>query len=537
MGRNYPERLGMRRVLAVAAAIGLAVGGAAISATAHADDDRGASGYTPAITWGKCKQAGLAARKAECGFLEVPLDHADPAARKIELAVSRIRHTAADYQGVMLVNPGGPGGAGLTLSVLGEYVPEGAGKAYDWIGFDPRGVGASEPALSCDSTYAGYDRPPYVPSTRAIEKAWLARAAGYATACDRAGGALLDHLKTTDTVQDMELLRRALGAEQINFYGFSYGTYLGQVYATRHPERVRRMVLDGNVDPRHVWYQANLNQDLAFDRNIKVYFGWLAEHHDVYRLGRTGAAVEKLFYATQARLTAEPAGGVLGPNELTDVFLQAGYYVFGWTKVARAFTAWIHDHDPQPLRALYDESNPQVEGADNGYAVYLAVQCTDVQWPTSWAKWSADNWRIHARAPFETWGNAWYNAPCLTWGARAGTPVRVDGRQVPPVLLISETLDAATPYAGSLEVRKRFPRSALIEGVGGTTHSGSLFGNSCVDGAVAAYLRDGSLPRRVKANTSDKKCKPLAPPAPAAAEARRPAETLSRADLQRHVGR
>ncbi|HET6530336.1 MAG TPA: alpha/beta hydrolase [Actinoplanes sp.] len=524
----------MRRVLAVAAAISLLAGGVA---TAYAGD-RGGPGYAPAIAWGKCTDPALAARQAQCGFLEVPLDYADPAGVTIKLAVSRIRHTAADYQGVMLVNPGGPGGAGLTLSVLTDYVPDGVGRSYDWIGFDPRGVGASKPALTCDSSYAGEDRPPYVPATAAIERVWLARTADYAEACDRAGGALLDHLKTMDTVRDMDRLRQALGQHKINFYGFSYGTYLGQVYATLHPERVRRMVLDGNVNPARVWYDANLDQDLAFDRNIKIYFAWLAKHHDVYRLGRTGPAVERLFYATQARLAAKPAAGVLGPNQLTDVFLQAGYYVFGWTAVAEAFSAWVNHKDPRPLRALYEMSNPQTPGADNGYAVYLAVQCTDVPWPTSWAKWKRDNWRVHAKAPFETWGNAWYNAPCRTWGAKPGTPVAVNGAKAPPVLLVSETLDAATPFTGSLEVRRRFPRAALIEGVGGTTHSGSLFGNSCVDGAIAAYLADGTLPKRVKANTSDKRCRPLPPPVPSVVEAKRSAadHPLSRAALHRHIG-
>ena len=526
----------MRRVLAIAAAVGLTVGGAAVTATAHADDDRGVPGYRPGIAWGACADEGLRARGAECGFLAVPLDHAKPAGTKIRLAVSRIRHTTAVSQGVMLVNPGGPGGSGLSLSVLGDYVPGGAGKAYDWIGFDPRGVGASRPALTCDGDYAGYDRPPYVPDTAAVEKAWLKRAAGYAAACDRAGGPLLDHLKTTDTVQDMELLRRALGAGQINFYGFSYGTYLGQVYATLHPQRVRRMVLDGNVDPRRVWYDANLDQDIAFDKNMKIYFAWLAGHDAVYHLGTSGAAVEKLFYATQRRLTAKPAGGVIGPDELTDVFLQAGYYVFGWDAVARAFAAWVNDRDPAPLRALYDQGNPQGEGADNGYAVYLGVQCTDAPWPSSWQKWKKDHWRVHRIAPFETWGNAWYNAPCRTWGAKPGTPVQVDGAEVPPVLLISETLDAATPFRGSLEVRKRFPRAVLIEGVGGTTHAGSLFGNACVDDAIAAYLRTGALPKRVKADRSDLRCEPLPAPDPSAAAAKRAAQPLSRADLQKRIG-
>ncbi len=104
----------------------------------------------------------------------------------------------------------------------------------------------------------------------------------------RKNGAILDHLKTTDVAQDMDSLRKALGEKQINYYGFSYGTYLGQVYGTLYPKNVRRMVLDGNVDPRQVWYQANLDQDVAFDSNIKIYFGWLAKYDDVYHLGNTG---------------------------------------------------------------------------------------------------------------------------------------------------------------------------------------------------------------------------------------------------------
>jgi pimeloyl-ACP methyl ester carboxylesterase len=528
----------MKRLLATAATIALVVCGAAAASGAEAEPPRGQPGYTP-ISWGKCENAGLRSRKAECGFLTVPMDYAAPAGETVKLAVSRIKHSVPDrkYQGVMLVNPGGPGGSGLALSALGENVPDQAGSAYDWIGFDPRGVGDSVPKLACDSKYQGYNRPAYVPTTAALEKTWLARTRGYAAACAKNGGALLQHLRTTDTVRDMERLRIALGEEKINFYGFSYGTYLGQVYATLHPERVRRMVLDGSVNPGRVWYDANLDQDLAFDRNIKIYFAWLAEHDKIYHLGRTGRAVEKLFYAEQAKLAKKPAGGVLGPDELTDVFLQAGYYVFGWESVASAFASWVNDKDPAALRKLFDTGSPQEPGSDNSYAIYLGVQCTDAQWPASWKKWQTDNWRVHRSAPFETWGNAWYNAPCLSWAGKPGKPVKVDGTRTPPVLLISETLDAATPFSGSLEVRKRFPRSALVEGVGGTTHAGSLFGNACVDDTIAAYLTTGEVPKRVKANRSDKRCKPLPKPDPSATKAKR-AESggnLSRLDLQKLI--
>jgi hypothetical protein len=110
----------------------------------------------------------------------------------------------------------------------------------------------------------------------------------------------------------------------------------------------------------------------------------------------------------------------------------------------------------------------------------------------------------------------------------------VDGRKAPPILLVSETLDAATPFTGSLELRRRFPRSALIEGVGGTTHAGSLFGSSCVDGAIAGYLANGALPRRVKANRSDKHCVPIAQPNPATVAARR-GPVSERLELQRII--
>lgn len=506
----------MRRLWAAATAVALATVGLATTAQAGT-----ARGGPPPIAWTPCTEGTLKAQGAECGYLAVPLDYGKPDGTKIEIALARIKSTlpAEKRQGPILVNPGGPGGSGRSMATLGQHVPDQAGAGYDWIGFDPRGVGASKPKLTCDSKYTGYNRPPYVPSTPEIEKAWHARTTAYAAACAKAGGPLLDHMRTEDTVRDIDRIREALGAEKISFYGFSYGSYLGQIYATRNPERVHRMVLDGVVDPTRVWYQSNLDQDLAFDKAIKVYFAWIAKYDAVYRLGRTAAEVEKLYYRQLDELARKPAGPI-GPAELTDVFLQPGYYVFGWEETARAFSAWVNDKDPAPLKRIFDEDHEQTDGADNGYAVYLAVQCTDAPWPVNWRKWARDNWRMHRKAPFETWGNAWYNAPCRHWAAEPGTPVVVDGSKAPPILLINETLDAATPYSGALQARRLFPRSVLIEGLGGTTHAGSLFGNACVDNAIADYLADGSLPGRVKADRSDKQCEPIAKPTPLSAAAK-----------------
>lgn len=474
--------------------------------------------FDPApITWGTCASTGLQKAGAQCGFLEVPLDYRDPEGTKISLAVSRVRHTTAQSQGVMLVNPGGPGGSGLTLSVLGRSVPHHAGDSYDWIGFDPRGVGASKPALSCDPDYFGYNRPDYVPRTPQLEQTWLASSKAYAAACAK-NGPLLDHMKTRDSAQDMESLRKALGEQQINYYGFSYGTYLGQVYSTLYPQRVRRMVLDSTVDPRKVWYRANLDQDIAFDHNIGIYFDWVAKYDSVYHLGTSGDAVEKLWYDQQQKLAQSPAGGVVGPDEWTDIFLQAGYYRFGWEDIAKAFSGWVHDGDWQTLKALYDDSASP--GDDNGYAVYAAVQCSDVQWPQSWGKWRVDNSATYFRAPFETWGNAWYNAPCLFWPAKAGVPVKINGAKVRSALLIDEELDAATPFEGSLQVRRLYPNSALISEPGGMTHADSLSGDACVDDQVADYLATGKLPERKPGNGPDTTCDPLPDPVPAGAAAK-----------------
>jgi hypothetical protein len=172
-----------RLVGLVAAACLLLAGLATVPARVGATVTRAAG-----IDWGACSAAGLVQVHAECGFLAVPLDYSRPHGPTIRLAVSRVRHTspAAQYQGVMLVNPGGPGGSGLGLAALGQFVPGQVGAHYDWIGFDPRGVGASTPALSCDPNHFHGNRPPYVPSTRALVATWLNRSKSYARACGRA---------------------------------------------------------------------------------------------------------------------------------------------------------------------------------------------------------------------------------------------------------------------------------------------------------------------------------------------------------------
>ncbi len=194
--------------------------------------------------------------------------------RRSRSALTRRAHTSATYRGVLLVNPGGPGGSGLSMPSLADYVPGDVGSTYDWIGFDPRGVGASSPSLHCTRRYFTYNRPSYVPKSAKITRSWLIRNRAYANACANTAAkrALLAHMTTLDTVRDMDLIRQALGASTISYYGFSYGTYLGQVYATQYPSRVGRFVLDGVVNPNRVWAATNFDQDRAFDKNMNVFW-------------------------------------------------------------------------------------------------------------------------------------------------------------------------------------------------------------------------------------------------------------------------
>ncbi|MGH3270229.1 MAG: alpha/beta fold hydrolase, partial [Trebonia sp.] len=191
-----------------------------------------------ALGWSACgsQLAGM-----ECASLQVPLNYADPGGRKITIALSMVPATApkSQQQGVMLVNPGGPGApgrwlAGATATSLSPQVAA----DYDIVGFDPRGVGGSVPALSCDPGYFSGRQPDYIPANAAAEQVLINKAKTYAADCEQRFGWLLPYETSVNMARDMDLIRQAFGVQKITYYGFSWGTYLGQVYGTLFPSRV-----------------------------------------------------------------------------------------------------------------------------------------------------------------------------------------------------------------------------------------------------------------------------------------------------------
>ncbi|MCH0542447.1 alpha/beta fold hydrolase [Streptomyces sp. MUM 203J] len=495
-------------------AAGALIAGAATAAptTAAASATPTATAASPAaLDWEKCGTKRYP--RLECAALSVPLDHADPGGDRISLALSRIPHTARTSQGPLLVNPGGPGASGRTLAgFVAAALPSGLAAQYDVIGFDPRGVGASRPALNCLPGHFSPVRPDSVPRDAEEERRGAARAAAFARACGEKHGKLLPHMDTVSSARDMDAIRVALGAERINYLGYSYGTYLGAVYAKLYPQRVRRAVLDSVVHPGGVWYDANLAQDLAFDARHKAFLAWVARHDATYRLGTDPAGVEARWYAMREALREEPAGGKVGGAELEDTYLPGGYHDGYWPLLADAFSSYVRQKDSGPLVKVYEAVAELDAQGDNGYSVYTAVECRDARWPRAWGTWHRDNWATHAKAPFSTWNNAWYNAPCAFWPVAPREAVDVANEALPPVLLVQASEDAATPYEGAVAMRRLLAGSRLVVERGGGNHGVTLRGNACVDRHLVRYLESGEVP------SADAEC--AARPAPEPASAR-----------------
>jgi len=449
----------------------------------------------------------------------VPLDYRKPDGTKLTLALSEVPATAppAKRQGILLVNPGGPGASGLSMAafVAAGLTPAVASE-YDIIGFDTRGVGSSVPAITCDPSFFAGVRPDYIPANRAAEQVQIGRAKAYAASCGRKYGWLLPYLTTANMARDMDSIRVALGQRKLSYFGYSFGTYLGQVYATLFPHQVRRMVLDSIVDPNGVWYADNISQDYAFEGRMKAFFAWVASNAAGYHLGSTPAQVSAAWYRARARLAAHPVAGpsgpMIGPDEYDDTFLTGGYADGYWPILAGALAAYLHSGATSQLIAAYQQAGRQNA---NEFAVYNAVECADVAWPRNWARWDSDTRKVYATAPFEAWDNAWFNAACAFWPVHGpARPLQINGAGLPGILMIQGTLDPATPYAGAQVAHRLLPSARMVVVAGGGNHGQSLADppNTCVNNYLNGYLATGALPGRP--GLVNAVCPALPPPSP-----------------------
>ena len=494
-----------------------AASGAAAAATRS--DPTGSAAIVPQVStlhWQPCtgQLGGM-----QCASLQVPLNYADPGGRKITIALSMVPATAppSQQQGVMLVNPGGPGEPGRSLAgAVAEGLSPQAAATYDIVGFDPRGVGGSSPALSCDPNFFQGVEPNYIPANAAAEQVLINRAKTYAADCEQRFGWFLPYETTVNTARDMDQIRQAFGVKQMTYYGFSYGTYLGQVYGTLFPSHVRRMVLDSTVDPTGAWYQDNIEQDYAFQGRIEAFFAWTAKYDSTYHLDSTTAQVQASYYKIRNQLEKTPImgpdGPMIGPDELDNTILLGGYLNTLWPEFAQALSEYLNNGNSTDLSAQFQEWGAQSE---NTFAVYNAVECGDVNWPRNWAQWQSDTEHVYQTAPFEAWDNAWFNASCAFWPVTGpSTPFQVNGANLPPVLMLQGTLDAATPYAGAQDAHKLLPTARMVVVEGGGNHGQSLESppDTCVQNYLNSYLATGAVPE--KPGQVNATCAPTSDPTP-----------------------
>lgn len=531
MRENRPKgrllALGSAGALVTATLIAGAVSAPAASADSRQGRDREARGAEIAaaraakagIDWQDCPADWGLEKPIQCGWVSVPLDYAKPYGKQIKLAVDHIGNTGTkkERQGALIYNPGGPGASGLRFPrrvTTKNAIWANVAKAYDFVGFDPRGVGHSAPISCVDpQEFVKAPKADPVPDTEADKTAQRKLARAYAQGCAERSGAMLPHMTTPNTARDLDVIRAALGEKKLNYLGVSYGTYLGAVYGTLFPGHLRRMVVDSVVDPsrENIWYEANLNQDIAFEGRWKDWEDWVAAHDAAFHLGTTRAAVQAKWLELRATAKQNPIGGVVGPAELISFFQSAPYYDSSWVPVATVFSKYVAGD----TKALVDAAAPDLSNtagnisAENGNAVYTAVECADAKWPTSWRKWDRDNTRLNKDYPFMTWANAWMNLPCATWPTKQLTPLDVrTHRGLPPVLIVQSTRDAATPYPGAVELHKRFKGSRLITEKGAGSHGVTGLVNPCINTRVDAYLLDGRL------DGGDVTCGPHATPTP-----------------------
>lgn len=421
-----------------------------------------------------------------CATLAVPIDHDVADGPTLELAlVQRPATDPSKSLGPLLVNPGGPGGSGIDF-VVGNFWPRAVSDRFDVIGFDPRGVGASDP-VDCGFDISRLYAPDPAPQTPTAVAELESVSAAYVDACAKANAELLPHMSTRDVAADMDDIRQALGVDKINYLGYSYGTSIGQVYADTFPTHIRAMVLDGVVKLGQPGIEAASDQGVAFDR---VFGEFVAACGDLPGCPADPAATFR-GVRTRLRAAAIPTDDATRP--LTSGAFQLGvgqalYTTTMWSTLARGLSE-AADGDGTTMQLLADQYLGREP--DGSYAnqtdAYFAVSCLDWDWPSDPQAFIDAGRKVAKTSPYLAEGIVTDYIRCATWPTppRPLTPPKAKGS--PLIVVVSTTGDPATPYANGVDLAKMLPKGTLITKVG-EEHTAYGRGDACVDDAVTAYL-------------------------------------------------
>ncbi len=473
----------------------------------------------PELDWTACEDG------FECATARVPLDHARPQGRQIELAV--VRRPATDPErriGSLFLNPGGPGGSGV------DFVRGGGGEGgflaplndrFDLVGWDPRGVGASRPAVDCDAD-AEREGPFAQPFTRPVpeqERAAVTRARAYIDRCLERNRGFLAHISTANTARDLDLLRQAVGDDALSYLGFSYGTLLGATYASLFPDTHRALVLDGAIDEAWVtrWLEATREQTSGFERALGRFLTACAADQEACS-GFGGDDPWTAYDELLERLDVTPAPVPGDPDRPVDGDdARAGSALAMYSKdlwgLLAAGLAQAEAGDGTILRILADAFYSRED--DGTYAPFtdqfVAIAALDQR--------TDGGARVHLRAGRHSWrlfDHFWWNSGYgdLSFGLWPVVPASVfrgpfsTPASAPTTLVVGTTYDSATPYRWSQELTRDLGNARLLtmRGDGHTAYGGN---SPCIDRAVDRYVLRRRLPRAGKTCRQDVPFGPL----------------------------
>ncbi len=498
----------------------IAAGMAAVAVAGLVDTARvvaPAGAAVPELEWTSCPAVHGVPASVRCAAVEVPLDHAKPNGPTIELLVSRIpARDRAQRRGVLMGNPGGPGGDGIAMfSQL--RVPDEVRDQWDLVAVQPRGLVSGTP-LKCD------------PITGSEPETFTAAGKLNRDRCERQTPGVGSTLTTENTARDIEVVRRALGESAISLYGISYGTLLFATYATLFPQRVDRMVLDSGFDPGVVWNALLDTQTPGYKARVHAMMAWIARNDRIYHLGATPLAVYRKWSNRVSAEAGVPPSLVAPPARVGDVppglRAVADQYIAGTDLTADARArfenfvatlltpgsaqansglliltrAFAPDRNLWPAIAMmtagtarkFAEPPPAVlEAATVSQDMQGTVLCNENQVPADPSMSLPAFITGYVTAdPFEAPGFVYRSGMACAGAAPVTRPIQIRNRglAVRP-LQIQSIGDPQTPYRGSLVMRRQMD-SHLIT-VGGGDHGQLGRANRPLDAAIAEYLRTG----------------------------------------------
>jgi pimeloyl-ACP methyl ester carboxylesterase len=447
------------------------------------------------LTWSDC-QGGF-----QCTTVQAPLDYAHPGAGTIGIAISRKPATdTANRIGSVLVNPGGPGASGI------DYLRGEAGSMknlnarFDLIGFDPRGIGKSDPIRCVDGTQMdAFQALDPVLDDPQEKQAGIQTDKSFAAGCLQRSAQALPFVDTVSAAKDMDVIRAALGDQKLTYLGFSYGTFLGENYAHIFPTRVRALALDGVIDPSLSADDLLYAQLVGFEQNLQAFLADCRARKTAATpcaYAQSGDPGTKLV-ALMHRLDDSPLQ--VGNRQLTRGLAMTGvlftlYDQSFWPYLDKGLTMADRNNGAL-LLLLADTYNSR--NADGTYSneteSNVAVNCLDRSVPTDLAHYDALGPKYASASPLFGPAFQYSNLLCAYWPVKAtGIPGPLAAPGAPPILVVGGTDDPATPYAWAQAVNQQLSGSVLLtrQGNGHTSYNSS----PCAQQLIDAYLIDLSLP-------------------------------------------